>query len=196
MAARASAESLALEVPIVPRETDGGEGLRRYLLTQYEQGLIPASMVNTIAWHCARAGSAHHIQDLAHPPESTHHAEHLRGVLESRSTETFFSPRIPMWDRVADRRVLAKYPMNLPLDQFAESWRDKPADWNPQNFDAADIPPTLANHPVAIANPNKTCPLGYFSDGFPTTKRDGCIAHYFSNSAGAEGSVPSAPYFA
>eukprot|EP00959_Pyramimonas_sp_CCMP1952_P393894 8253528-Pyramimonas_sp.AAC.1 len=128
-------------------------------------------MVNTIAWHASRAG-AKGVQDLSHPPESTHHAEHLRSAIQSRSAETFFSPRIPMWDKSTDQRVLVPYPMNLPFDQFAESWHANPSEWDPQNYPAADIPPTFLGHPVTIANPNKTCPLGYFSDGFPITKRD------------------------
>eukprot|EP00959_Pyramimonas_sp_CCMP1952_P243250 5084637-Pyramimonas_sp.AAC.1 len=72
--------------------------------------------------------------------------------------------------------------MNLPFDQFAESYRQDPSAWNPDNFEANDIPPTFLSHPVALANPKKAVPLGYFSDGFPITKKDGCIAHYWSNS--------------
>eukprot|EP00959_Pyramimonas_sp_CCMP1952_P355558 7446937-Pyramimonas_sp.AAC.1 len=90
-------------------------------------------MVNAISYHATRAG-AKGIDDLSHPPDSSHRAEHLRAAISNRSTDAFFSPLVPMRDKERDCRVRVPLQINLPFDQIAESWREAPSDFGPANF--------------------------------------------------------------
>eukprot|EP00959_Pyramimonas_sp_CCMP1952_P113743 2377622-Pyramimonas_sp.AAC.1 len=85
MAARAAAERLNVE-PSRSRgrdeseSSDGGVGLRQYMLGAYKRGELSAVAVCSLSYHATRGG-CRGVADLSLHPSSTHHAEHLRKAL-------------------------------------------------------------------------------------------------------------------
>eukprot|EP00959_Pyramimonas_sp_CCMP1952_P063291 1322732-Pyramimonas_sp.AAC.1 len=64
-------------------------------MPQYKQGLVSATVVNSIAFY-AEQGGRRGMGDISHPPSSAHHAEHLRRAVNARAKSSFYLPRIPV----------------------------------------------------------------------------------------------------
>eukprot|EP00959_Pyramimonas_sp_CCMP1952_P403367 8451793-Pyramimonas_sp.AAC.1 len=165
MSSRAAAESLAAEAagtgPEQPQKipTDGGHGLRKFILEQYRDGEMTATMACTICHYATQAG-ARGVDDIAsHPSQRSHRAEHLRKALRVRSKDSFFTAKIPMWDKDTESRILGDFPVNLPFDVFEEEFAQDCDQFNPAKFPVDSLPPTFKDHVVTLANPGKTCPF-------------------------------------
>ncbi|CAK0813746.1 unnamed protein product, partial [Prorocentrum cordatum] len=78
-------------------------------------------------------------------------------------------------------RVVRPFPINLPHEYFASAAAARPEHWNPDGYDAENIPEALYQHPVYTTHGRKAVPLGYYSDGVPFTKKDTFICIYMSN---------------
>eukprot|EP00969_Alexandrium_andersonii_P030861 1347414-Alexandrium_andersonii.AAC.1 len=109
MAARAAA-FLQQGIPHGPGETpagtsDGGAGLRSYLLSEYKRGALSAKAVCTLAWHATAAGAAN-VEDLAYDPAAVgeHQASHLRAAIGARAASSFYMGSVPVWDSVSEQR--------------------------------------------------------------------------------------------
>ena len=60
--------------------SDGGDGLRTYLLREFKCGRLSSEAVCSLAWHASRAGAAN-VADLGLDPKSRKQAEHLRKAM-------------------------------------------------------------------------------------------------------------------
>ena len=169
---RSSEESAA------PR--DFGAGLRKYLLNEFCKGRMTSEQVCTLGWHCTAAG-AQGVADLALNPKYQRQAEHLRRAMDVRARETFYVARIPMWDHTEERRTFIEFPLDLPHEAFSRLHAQDPERFVLQPRHRPDLPPSFFAHDVYIANGDKTCPIGYFSDAVPHTKRDSFFAFYWNN---------------
>ena len=189
MAARAAA--FALQQGARPSSTeeppngpsDGGAGLRAHLLSEYKKGALSAKAVCTIAWHATSAGAAN-VSDLAYDPASPgqHQAEHLRAAIGARAASTFYMGSVPMWDHVAEQRIYIDFPINAPHEQFASAYEASPKDFRVGDMaDRSVLPALYGQHMVVQAQGDLACPIGYFSDAVPHTKKDSFYAFYWSN---------------
>ena len=188
MAGRAAAILATQRAPelgggsLVPQQGhDQGQGLRRYLISRYRAGNMYASTVCTLAWHARNAGAAG-VADLACDPGSTHQAEHLRTALGDVEETSFYTAKIPMWDHVQEERHHVDFPFDLPYERFAAEYEKKPESFQVDLCpDPAEMPPVYFDHTVYKDKGSKACPVGYFSDGVPHTKKDSFFAFYWSN---------------
>ena len=164
------------------RSADGGRGLRSYLLSQYKSGAFTAKDICVLSWHCVQAG-ADGVSDLALDPNASsgNFAKHIKKALHVRAESTFFTAKIPMWDHGTQTRYLCDFPFNLPHDIFMAEFEKKPATFDINNYDLANLPPQFYDHEVVKEFGPKVVPLGYFSDGVPFTKTDSFISYYLSN---------------
>ena len=159
-------------------EADFGAGLRAYLLREYQLGRMDGVQLTTIAYHATRAGGQG-VSDLALEPGNRHAADHIRGVLGARVTTAFFVATVPMQCKTTESRKHMDFPLNLPHEEFAACFAESPEQFT---VDAdSDLPDRFYTHPVYSRHLHKTCPLGFFSDGVPFTKRDTMIAFYWSS---------------
>ena len=159
---------------------DGGDGLRRYLLREFELGRLTSEAVCTLSWHASRAGAAR-VADLGLDPKSHKQAEHLRKAMDVRSPESFYTAKIPLWNKVDEERMLHDFPMYLPHEAFGKSFARDPKAFDPAENDGLYIPPSFFSHEVYESKGAKACPIGYFSDGVPHTNRDSFFAFYWSS---------------
>eukprot|EP00959_Pyramimonas_sp_CCMP1952_P225655 4718756-Pyramimonas_sp.AAC.1 len=91
---------------------------------------MSAVVVASISFHATAAG-AKGVCDLAVDPSSVHQAEHMRSAVSARSADAFNWFDIPMWNQLTDSREIVRFPVNLPRDQFARSYEDDPASFDP-----------------------------------------------------------------
>ena len=165
-----------------PTGNDGGAGLRRHLTDRYKHGKLTARSLSTIAWHACRAGATG-IEDLALDPSSSNAATHVRRALGARAKSTFYWFDLPLWDHKEEERMLFSFPICLPHEEFASLYKLSPSDFHVEECeDVFDLPPQYYTHEVYRENLHMACPLGYFSDAVPHTKRDSFFAYYWSNS--------------
>ena len=162
--------------------SDFGVGLRSYLLREYQLGKMDGVQMCTIAHHVTRAGGQG-VSDLAVEPGNRHAADHIRGVLGSRCTTAFYVARVPMWCKTSERRQHLDFPVNLPHEEFAACFADRPEELkiDVDSLEPGDLPDRFYQHPVYDRHGAKTCPLGLFSDGVPYTKQESMIAFYWSS---------------
>eukprot|EP00969_Alexandrium_andersonii_P300533 13286691-Alexandrium_andersonii.AAC.1 len=175
----ASALPSAGSAPHLP-PSDGGQGLRSFLLDQFKSGRMSATTVCTLAWH-ATAGGATNVADLAHDPASSHQAEVLMRAIGARAASTFFYTDIPLWDHIEEQRVVERFPFDLPHEHFATLFAQKPSDFKVELLDDPYLPEAYRDHAVTTGKGSKACPVGLFSDGVPFTNTDSFIAFYWSN---------------
>ncbi len=168
--------------PPVPLASDGGRGLRIFLLTRYKQGAYTAKDLCCLAYHCTQAGASG-VTDLSLHPDSSsgNFSKHVRSVLKMKGDETFFSALVPMWCHDTQSRYLCPFPFHLPHDIFAAEFERNPASFDFNNYDIDRLPPRFFNNPVTVEHGPKVTPLGYFSDAVPFTKSDSFISYYMSN---------------
>ena len=160
---------------------DDGAGLRKYLLQQYKVGKMSATAVAQIAWHATRAGAVG-VADLAFDPQISHkHAELLAQAISTRAAATFYDAGVPLWSHAEEYRFVSSFPMNLPHEEFARQHASNPTDFQIANQEDPQVPPTYFEHPVYKEKGAQACPVGYFSDAVPHTKRDSFFALYWSN---------------
>ncbi len=173
--------------PPVPIATDGGRGLRKFMLKRFKSGVYTAKDLCCLAYHCTHAGATG-VDDLQLHPDSSsgNFSRHVRKVLKMKGDETFFTARVPMWNHDSQSRYLCPFPFHLPHDIFASGYERNPANFDFNHFDTEQLPPRFFEHPVMVEHGPKVTPLGYFSDGVPFTKSDSFISYYLSNALTGE----------
>ena len=170
--------------PIRDEVRAGGNGLRKYLLSQYKAGHLNArQLASTCYW--STHGGCFGVADLALHPDIDHAAEHVRAALDVRSLESFYVVDMPVWDHENQVRTHVKFPFNLPHEQVAASFLEDPRQWDPINFDADALPPEFSDHSVVRDGDVRVFPVGYYSDAVPHTRSDSFIAYYLSNGLNA-----------
>ena len=152
-----------------------------YLLKQYKAGKMPATGVAQLAWHATRAGAVG-VADLAFDPQISHkHAELLAKAIDTRAASTFYHAGVPLWSHAEERRFISTFPMNLPHEEFARQYASTPTEFHIAEQADPQVPPMYFEHPVYAQKGAQACPVGYFSDAVPHTKRDSFFAFYWSN---------------
>ena len=97
-----------------------------------------------------------------------------------RSKESFYTVRLPMWDRSEERRCLVDSPMSLSHEVFSKAFARDRAAFDISLHDGSLLSPLFLNHVVYQEKGQKACPVGYFSDAVPHTNRDSFFAFYMS----------------
>ena len=150
------------------------------LLKQYKAGKMSATAVAQLAWHATRAGATG-VADIAFDPSIAHqHAELLARAIDTRAAATFYHAPVPLWSHAEEHRFICTFPMNLPHEEFARQYAISPIDFQIDQQEDPQVPPKYFEHPIYEKKGVHACPVDYFSDAVPHTKRDS-----FSLSIGA-----------
>ena len=141
---------------------------------------MSADEVCSLAWHCTAAGGLN-VEDLALDPSSRHQSEHLKKALGESTRSSRYTGKVPMWNHNTEEREIVDFPLDLPYERFASEYEKDPKAFQVDQYSDPQLPPLYFDHEVYKAKGSKACPVGYFPDAVPHTKKVSFFAFYWSN---------------